>query len=83
VNALVAVHPLVQGSSENETKGNRFLLSAVAFQRSRQLRGGATCRIARNGHKSNYLAVLEVLANTVSWDQVEASERIATSEAQK
>ena len=78
MSALVAVvHPLVQGSSENETKGNRFLLSAVAFQRSKQLRGGATCRIERNGHKSNYLAVLEVLANMISWDQVEATERIA------
>jgi DNA-directed RNA polymerase subunit K/omega len=79
VSARVAVvHPLVQDSCENETKGNRFLLSAVAFERSKQLRGGATCRIERNGHKSTYLAVLEVLANTVSWSQVEAAERIAT-----
>jgi DNA-directed RNA polymerase subunit K/omega len=79
VSAPVAVvHPLVQDSCENEIKGNRFLLSALAFQRSKQLRGGATCRIERNGHKSTYLAVLEVLANTVSWSQVEPAERIAT-----
>lgn len=69
-------HPLVQNSSESETKGNRFLLSALAFQRSKQLRGGATCRVERNGHKSTYLAVLEVLANTISWSQVEPAERI-------
>jgi DNA-directed RNA polymerase subunit K/omega len=78
VSARVAVpHPLVQDSSDNETKGNRFLLAAVAFQRSKQLRGGATCRIEQNGHKSTYLAVLEVLANTISWSQVAAPERRA------
>ena len=76
VSARVAVvHPLVQDSADNETKGNRFLLSAVAFQRSKQLQGGAPCRIERNGHKSTYLAVLEVLANTISWSQLEAAER--------
>jgi DNA-directed RNA polymerase subunit K/omega len=52
--------------------GSRFLLSTLAFQRSKQLRGGATSRVERNGHKSTYLAVLEVLANTISWSQVEA-----------
>ena len=69
------VHPLVRIAAENETKGNRFLLTAVAFQRSKQLQGGAPCRIERNGHKSTYLAVLEVLANTISWGQDEAPER--------
>ena len=79
MSAQVAIaHPLVQDSADNETKGNRFLLAAVAFQRSKQLRGGAACRVERNGHKSNYLAVLEVLANTISWSQVEAAERRAT-----
>jgi DNA-directed RNA polymerase subunit K/omega len=78
VSARVLVpHPLVQDSADNETKGNRFLLSAIAFQRSKQLRGGAPSRVERNGHKSTYLAVLEVLANTVSWSQVEAPERRA------
>ena len=75
---LLVPHPLVQDSSDNETKGNRFLLAAVAFQRSKQLRGGAACRIERNGHKPTYLAVLEVLANTISWSQVEAEKRLAT-----
>ena len=75
---VLVPHPLVQDSAENETKGNRFLLSAVAFQRSKQLRGGAACRVERNGHKSTYLAVLEVLANTISWSQVEAAERRTT-----
>ena len=74
---VLVPHPLVQDSADNETKGNRFLLAAVAFQRSKQLRGGATSRIERNGHKSTYLAVLEVLANTISWSQVAAAERRA------
>ena len=49
--------------------GNRFLLSAIAFQRSKQLQGGASARVARNGHKPTYIAVLEVLANTISWSR--------------
>lgn len=49
--------------------GNRFLLSAIAFQRSKQLVGGATARVARDGHKPTYIAVLEVLANQVSWSR--------------
>lgn len=73
MSAPVSVaHPLVHGPSVNQTMGNRFLLSALAFQRNKQLRGGAPCRVERNGHKSTYLAVLEVLANTISWSQVEA-----------
>ena len=74
---VLVPHPLVQDFSDNETKGNRFLLAAVAFQRSKQLRGGAACRVEQNGHKANYLAVLEVLANTISWSQVAAAERRA------
>ena len=53
-----------------DTHGNRFLLSAVAFLRSKQLKDGASARVARDGHKPTSIAVLEVLANTVSWSRV-------------
>jgi DNA-directed RNA polymerase subunit K/omega len=49
---------------------NRFLLTSLAFQRNRQLRDGARARVGRDGHKATYLAVLEVLANTISWSRV-------------
>jgi DNA-directed RNA polymerase subunit K/omega len=62
-----AAHPLILDGSSPHTVDNRFLLSAIAFQRSKQLTAGATARVARNGHKTTYIAVLEVLANTVSW----------------
>jgi DNA-directed RNA polymerase subunit K/omega len=48
---------------------NRFLLTAIAFQRSKQLQQGAKARVERADHKATYLAVLEVLANTVSWSR--------------
>jgi DNA-directed RNA polymerase subunit K/omega len=70
VSAPPAVaHPLVHDATDDQMGGNRFLLSAIAFQRSKQLRGGAASRIEPNGHKSTYLAVLEVLANTISWNR--------------
>jgi DNA-directed RNA polymerase subunit K/omega len=62
-----AGHALVQNRTNTPAQDNRFLLSAIAFQRSKQLQGGAAARIARGGHKATYTAVLEVLANAVSW----------------
>lgn len=62
--------PLTQDGSDAAALGNRFLLSAIAFQRSKQLKAGAAARIERNGHKPTYIAVLEVLANTISWSRV-------------
>jgi DNA-directed RNA polymerase subunit K/omega len=67
--AQAVVHPLVQDASDAEHMGNRFLLSVIAFQRSKQLQRGATARVERNGHKPTYVAVLEVLANRVSWSR--------------
>ena len=55
--------------SDTQTGGNRFLLSAVAFLRTKQLKDGANARVARDGHKPTSIAVLEVLANTVSWSR--------------
>lgn len=48
---------------------NRFLLSAIAFQRTKQLKEGAKARVEGADHKATTLAVLEVLANTVSWSR--------------
>jgi DNA-directed RNA polymerase subunit K/omega len=61
---------MLQDGSDTHTQGNRFLLSAIAFLRSKQLSAGASARIARDGHKPTYIAVLEVLANTISWSRV-------------
>ena len=68
--APAVAHPLVQDALDTQTMGNRFLLSAIAFQRTKQLKGGAPARVHRADHKPTYLAVLEVLANTVSWSRV-------------
>jgi DNA-directed RNA polymerase subunit K/omega len=62
-----AAHPLLNDGAYANSLNNRFLLSAIAFLRSKQLSGGAAARIARDGHKPTYIAVLEVLANTISW----------------
>jgi DNA-directed RNA polymerase subunit K/omega len=71
VSALPSLaHPLPQDGPDTHTRGNRFLLSAIAFLRSKQLRDGARARVAGDGHKPTSIAVLEVLANTVSWSRV-------------
>jgi DNA-directed RNA polymerase subunit K/omega len=62
----VAAHPLVQIGSNTDTLG-RFLLSAIAFLRSKQIKNGATARVEREAHKPTYIAILEVLADRISW----------------
>ena len=64
-----ATHSLTKDGDAANGMDNRFLLSAIAFLRSKQLTGGAPARIARDGHKATYIAVLEVLANTISWSR--------------
>jgi DNA-directed RNA polymerase subunit K/omega len=59
-----------QDRSEAAARDNRFLLSSVAFLRTKQLKDGAAARVALDGHKPTYTAVREVLANTVSWSLV-------------
>ena len=49
------------------TLENRFLLSSVAFLRAKQLQGGARPRLEPERHKPTHLALMEVLADTVSW----------------
>jgi DNA-directed RNA polymerase subunit K/omega len=46
---------------------NRLLVSSVAFLRARQLHSGSRPRVEGDGHKTTHLAVLEVLADTISW----------------
>ena len=60
-------HPLINDGINASTSGSRFLLSAIAFLRSKQLSDGATARIERDGHKATYIAVLEVSASRISW----------------
>lgn len=71
--AVAAVHPLLHDAlADDQTMGNRFLLSAIAFQRAKQLQGGAPARVERGAHKPTYIAVIEVLANRISWSRTEA-----------
>ena len=51
---------------------SRFHIASLAFQRTRQLKQGARPRVEANGHKVCTLALLEVLADTVSWHLTEA-----------
>jgi len=59
----------VQDHFGGETRGNRFLLCVIAFHRSKQLKNGAAPRIDVDGHKPAYVAVLEVIADRVSWSR--------------
>lgn len=52
---------------------NRFLVCVVAFHRAKQLDAGARPRVERDGHKAAYLAVREVMADTVSWSAAEGA----------
>jgi DNA-directed RNA polymerase subunit K/omega len=45
----------------------RFLLASVAFQRAKQLHGGARPHVDAGGHKPTRVALLEILADTISW----------------
>ena len=49
------------------TLENRFLLSSVAFLRAKQLLCGARPRLEPERHKHTHLALLDVMADTVSW----------------
>lgn len=60
------------------TLENRFLLSSVAFLRAKQLLSGARPRLEAERHKSTHLALLEVLADTISWS---VEEPIAANKA--
>ena len=44
-----------------------FHLVSVVFQRAKQLKSGARPRVDAGDHKATRVALLEVLADTVSW----------------
>jgi DNA-directed RNA polymerase subunit K/omega len=44
-----------------------FHIVALTFQRARQLKSGARPRVEPSDHRPTRLALLEVLADTVSW----------------
>ena len=46
---------------------NRFQVAAIAFLRAKQLRAGARPRVESGGHKVVTLALLEVIADRISW----------------
>lgn len=53
---------------EQQVVMSRFHIAALAFQRARQLHNGARPRVEdAAGHKSTRVALLEVMANTISW----------------
>jgi len=48
-----------------------FHVAAVAFQRARQLKNGARPRVDSASRSPTRLALLEVLADTISWTVLE------------
>lgn len=56
----------VNAASDGPTL-NRFHIVALAFQRAKQLQNGARPRVDPAGHKPTRVALLEVMADTVSW----------------
>ena len=50
-----------------QTTLSRFHIAAMAFQRTHQLKQGARPRVAADGHKLVTVALMEVLADTISW----------------
>jgi DNA-directed RNA polymerase subunit K/omega len=65
--AAAAAVPTSHGAAGADPLQNRFLVSSVAFLRAKQLLSGARPRLPANGHKPPQVAVLEVLADAVSW----------------
>lgn len=55
------------GNAASGPQLSRFHIVALTFQRARQLQGGARPRVEAPGHKPPRLALLEVMADTVSW----------------
>jgi DNA-directed RNA polymerase subunit K/omega len=65
--AAAAAVPASHGSAGADPLQNRFLVSSVAFLRAKQLLAGARPHVEPNGHKAPQVAVLEVLADAISW----------------
>ena len=50
---------------------NKFRLVTLAFQRCKQLQNGARPRVEPGDHKSQRIAMLEVMAGAISWSLTE------------
>ncbi len=59
--------PPVPAASVNGVSLSRFHIAALAFQRAKQLKNGARPRVEAAGHGPTRLALLEVMADTISW----------------
>jgi DNA-directed RNA polymerase subunit K/omega len=68
--APIAV-PATAGPAASPTEPlSGFHLVSVVFQRAKQLQSGARPRVEAGHHKATRVALLEVLADTVSWTAV-------------
>ena len=56
-------------------KLSRFHLVSLAFQRAKQIQAGARPRVDAAGHKPTRVALLEVIADTISWTVEDAPPR--------
>jgi DNA-directed RNA polymerase subunit K/omega len=51
----------------SEATSNRFHVASVAFLRAKQLQAGAKPRVPSHRHKPVRIALLEVMAEAISW----------------
>jgi DNA-directed RNA polymerase subunit K/omega len=66
--ASPAIEPApVEATSSHHGPLTGFLLASVAFQRAKQLQGGARPHVDAGDHKPTRVALLEILADTISW----------------
>lgn len=70
--AIGGASPASVGNAAENPPDNKLLVSALAFLRAKQLYSGARPRVEPDGHKATHIAVLEVLANAISWELPEA-----------
>jgi DNA-directed RNA polymerase subunit K/omega len=65
VHTAVAPASSARGIHDGSLTG--FHLVSVVFQRAKQLQNGARPRVDAGNHKPTRVALMEVLADTVSW----------------
>jgi hypothetical protein len=58
----------VLATAEGQKPWGSFHLATVVFRRALQLRSGARPRVDARGHKTSYVAFLEVTAGTIPWE---------------
>ena len=65
--ALAAPTPSGNHLPADSPLHSRFHVAAIAFLRAKQLQAGARPRVEARGRKVVTLALLEVVADTISW----------------